>query len=203
MNSHINRGDSHKLDITNRLASFAAVFVCAISICAHAAEGDDGYNETTIRLTDVPANAPAFTSYLSKPYTGENAQIQLGNDAEAKLFRTRLRQWSTHKVNFAGHYILATWGCGTDCSQIMIIDAVSGHVFHPKSISTNIAANVDLGLINGGTVWPNEGSVKFRADSKLLVLIGAPDEDGSRRGISYYAWDHNQLQLVRYVPKPY
>jgi len=34
-------------------------------------------------------------------------------------------------VNFAGHFIVANWGCGTGCSQFVIVDAINGIVYAP------------------------------------------------------------------------
>jgi hypothetical protein len=117
------------------------------------------------------------------------------------MYRTRIKEWSQVKPNFAGHYILATWGCGADCVQIAIIDAKTGAVFHPTGVISNTSSNVDEALIDGKPKWPTEGSVKFQTDSQLLILFGMPEEDTKRRGISYYRWHNNKLSLVRFVPR--
>jgi hypothetical protein len=74
-------------------------------------------------------------------------------------------------------------------------------VFHPKGIKSNVAVNVHDELLIGGASWYDEGSVQFQPNSELLVLIGAPEEDMARRGISYYVWHNDQLKLIRYVSK--
>ena len=180
----------------------AALLVIAIPLATHASVDNDGYDKATIRASDIPSDAPSFAAYPAKVYVGHNAKLKISNDPEARLYRTRLREWSTEKVNFAGHYILATWGCGTDCVQIMFIDAKSGKVFHPAGIKSNVAVNVHDELLTGGRSWYGEGSLHFQPNSELLVLIGAPEEDMARRGISYYAWHNDQLKLVRHVSKP-
>jgi len=180
---------------------------CMMAVCVLAAENDDDerLDPQEIRSTDVPADAPAFGSYPASLYEGPNAPLQLRNDKEARRYRTRLREWSTDKVNFAGHYILGRWGCGSGCQQIMIIDAMNGHVFHPHELGNLTWYDVDVLLFDGGegSVWPNEGPLKFTPTSKLIVAIGAPNEDSKRRGISYYVWDHDRLRLIRRVSKPF
>lgn len=180
----------------------AFLFAIAMPLVMHAAVDNDGYDEATIRVSDIPTNAPKFAAYPAKVFAGPNAKLKINNDLEAQRYRTRLREWSTKKVNFAGHYILATWGCGTGCVQIMFIDAKSGKVFHPEGIRSNVAVNVHDDMLVGGRSWYGEGSVHFQSNSELLVLVGAPEEDMKRRGISYYVWHNDELKLVQHVAKP-
>lgn len=178
--------------------------IFALTLAANAQANpldDDGYDEFTIRLSDIPRDAPRFASYRVPVYAGANAAPNLTADAESRMFRTRIREWAKEKPNFAGHYILATWGCGTECVQLTVIDARTGQVFHPAGVGLNVATNVDDALIKGKPAWPNEGSIKFQADSQLLILFGMPGEDVKRRGISYYVWRDNKMSLVRHVPK--
>ena len=37
-------------------------------------------------------------------------------------------------------------------------------------------------------------ALRFRRDSRLLIVLGAPNEDDSREGISYLRWDDKHLQ---------
>ncbi|MDR2012508.1 MAG: hypothetical protein LBQ20_05605 [Rhodanobacter sp.] len=162
---------------------------------------DDGYNQVTIRPSDIPSDAPQLEFYPVSIYKGANALPRLNSDTETRMFRTRIKAWSKIKSNFAGHYILATWGCGSDCLQITIIDAKTGKIFHPNGVTYNVSTNVHAALLESGLNWHGEGSVKFQVDSELLILFGMPEEDTNRRGISYYIWRKNKLSLVRFVPK--
>lgn len=179
-----------------------ATLALAVAFGACAAVDADGFDEATIRATDIPVDAPSFAAHAVKVYAGPNAKLKLGNDPRARMYRTRLREWATEKVNFAGHYILVTWGCGTGCVQIMFIDAKTGKVYHPDSIRTNVDVNVHDEMLVGGRSWYGEGSVHFQPDSELLILVGEPNEDADRRGISYFVWHNNQLKLIRHVYKP-
>lgn len=163
----------------------------------------DGYNEVTIRPSDIPRDAPRFETYSAKRYFGKNAAPVLDGDPMTKMFRSQIKEWAKAKPNFAGHYILATWGCGSDCTQLAIIDAKTGKVTHPTEAGSNVATNVHHELLEGGNLWHASGSIKFRPDSNLLVLIGMPGEDTDKRGISYFVWDGAKLSLVRFVNKPW
>ncbi|MYN43582.1 hypothetical protein GTP23_00695 [Pseudoduganella sp. FT93W] len=182
----------------------AFIFVTVVtqnSSAARAIPEDDGYNEVTIRPSDLPPDAPRFQDFPAKRYAGKNAVADLSGSPLTKAYRTRIKAWAKEKPNFAGHFILATWGCGSDCTQLAIIDAVTGKVFHPAGVTTNVAVNVHQKLLEGGDLWHASGAIKFQADSRLLILIGSPEEDIKRRGISYYVWNENHLSLVRFVHK--
>jgi hypothetical protein len=184
----------------NRFALSALLLLVCTFVFA---TDEDGYSEHTIRPSDIPADAPKFESFPAKAFSGRNAAPNLHSDAMTMMFRSRLAQWAKQKPNFAGHYILATWGCGTDCTSISIIDACTGRIYHPAGVTTNVAVNVHHSLLEGGDLWHAAGAIKFRPDSRLLVLIGMPEEREEDRGISYYVWENNKLRRMRFIHKPW
>ena len=161
----------------------------------------DGYNKHTIRPSDIPADVPKFESFPAEIYSGENAAPSFRNKV-TREYRTRLSQWAKEKPNFAGHYILATWGCGTDCTQLTIIDVKTGVVYSPAGTGTNVAVNVHNDFLQGSDLWHASGAVRFRTDSRLLVFIGMPEERTNDRGISYFLWENNRMSRIRFVAKP-
>ena len=157
-----------------------------------------------IRQSDVPEDAPRFKDYPATPYAGPNAAPDVRSDPRSRMYRTLLTGWATEKPNFAGHYILATWGCGTGCTQIAVIDALTGKVFHPLRARTNSVVDVHEELLIDGDSSPRRadfGALRYSVDSRLLVLIGTPEERRENRGISYFIWENDSLRKVRFVPK--
>jgi hypothetical protein len=49
----------------------------------------------------------------------------------AHMYRSQIRWAMKDGVNFAGHYVVARWGCGTGCAQFVIVDAITGNVIEP------------------------------------------------------------------------
>lgn len=78
-------------------------------------------------------------------------------------FRSAIQDGAKSGPNFAGHYTFVSWGCGTSCSSYVIVDAVDGKVFEPK---TSI-----VGFGNGSDL-PDGVGVFFRLDSRLLAING-------------------------------
>jgi hypothetical protein len=133
---------------------------------------------TRAESTDAPfAKYPATVKYRGKP-----AAVDLKSHPDARTFRTRLRNAVAEAKgpNFAGHMIVTSWGCGTSCQMVALIDARNGRVhFAPD----NATAGVD-----------------FRADSRLIVfnpaknLREAPAVDAKTE---LYLWERGKLTKLR------
>jgi len=55
-------------------------------------------------------------------------KLDTAHNPDAKMFRTVLQSALQSGPNFAGHYTIATWGCGTQCVSYAVIDAVTGRL---------------------------------------------------------------------------
>lgn len=163
-----------------------------------AASGATNQDPDVIGLGEVPANAPKFSAYLAGPqYTGPRATPDVKTRPRSRLFRTMIREGAKVGPNFAGHYTVVQWGCGTACISYAIIDARSGEVFHPAALQ-----NVDQFEVEIDTPeHPDADMLQFNLASRLIVAYGATDM--KHRGISYFEWRDNQLRLLRFVAHPY
>lgn len=162
------------------------------------ASADVGLDRHTIVRADLPADAPRFEDYRVPVYAGKPARPDVRSHPRSRLFRTELREAAAAGPNFAGHYRLASWGCGAGCFQWAIVDVKSGRVFHPANLASTDHVNVEEALYEGGIQ-----AVHARPDSRLLVVVGGINEDPKLRGISWFVWDGRQLKRIRFVAKPY
>ena len=143
------------------------------------------------------STAPTFTQYAAKVERVRNVKVNLRSHKNARTFRTNLRNAARGGVNFAGHYILTTWGCGTNCSQSAIIDARNGRVFFPDKLE---------GAGFGFCELPDDTEpLVYKADSRLLVLNGFKGGDlnleNGRCGIYYLEWTGAKFKQVQFVEK--
>lgn len=176
------------------------VALLAVAFCPVQAAAAQDFDVQTIRASDVPHDAPRFEAYATDAvYAGPVAVPDTEAHPRSRVFRTAIRADAARGVDFAGHYTLVSWGCGSGCSGYAIVDARSGRVFHADA----------LGVVDHLNVAHDEFAslgrelVDYRADSRLLVVIGGIDEDPARRGISYFVWEDERLQRIRFVHKPY
>ena len=133
-----------------------------------------------------------FSAYPAHIEPATARQINVASHPKAKTFRTNLKESLASGVNFAGHFILATWGCGTGCGQCALIDGKTGNVFFPPQL-----AGTTLGY---GELSEKAEMLEHKKDSTLLILYGVPA--GSKKyGIWYYEWMGKALKLIKFVAK--
>jgi len=140
---------------------------------------------------------PTFSQYPAKVEMRKAQSIDFKRNPDARSFKTRLSEALKGGVNFAGHYAVAGWGCGTGCISGAIIDTRTGNVFWPEQFH-------DIGVWYGKDEYADE-PVKYRKNSRLFVIVGVP---GSKEGTPdkpsgeyYYEWVNNKLRLIKSVPK--
>jgi hypothetical protein len=142
----------------------------------------------------APFHPPAFAQYpVTDDFRGR-PPVDLASHPLASRFRTRLREAAHRGPNFAGHYTIASWGCGSGCAQYAIVDARNGRVFFPPQVRF-----VDVMRVTHPEHLSYEAVLRrhFRRDSALFIVVGRPD--GKDEGIFYYRWTGTGLRLVRFL----
>ncbi len=129
------------------------------------------------------------------------APFNLRSHPLARLYKTRIREQVREEgVNFAGHYTLASVGCGTGCSTTAIVDARTGTAYFPNEL------NGWTSIVGDYEIPEGEDQRMFRVSSRLLRAIGRPnigrpdEERHGPSGIYYYEWKKNRLRLVKFTP---
>lgn len=143
------------------------------------------------------AKVPVFSQFPSKVEKARIKSIDFKKNPDARTYRTRLTHALDRGVNFAGHYIIAGWGCGTGCTNAAVIDTFTGQIYWPDEFF-----NVDA-------TYGNEYSdiqIDFKKDSRLIIIHGRPgtkEERGSTApsGDHYFEWKNNKFRYITVVPK--
>lgn len=147
---------------------FITPTVCFLFFASSAISGEYNYSYKF-------NNYPVLTIYK-----GKIADIDYSSDPEAKRFRTRLNKGIKDGPNFAGFYRLIEWGCGTNCSTIVIVNVKNGKI----------------------SDWNGTcGISTFKLDSRLLVLNPGATEN---KELGYpaacetelYLLENNQLHII-------
>lgn len=149
-----------------------------------------------------------FKQYAVKAENLKNVKVNLASHRNANTYRTNLRNAAKEKVNFAGHFILTTWGCGTNCTQSAIIDARSGSVFFPDEFDGVVQGFCDVptnAKPTDATDMADEyAPFVYQANSRLLVLNGFRGGDFNDKkagcGAYYLEWTGKRFKQIKFTP---
>jgi hypothetical protein len=109
----------------------------------------------------------------------------LHNSPNSKTFRTKIREGVAAGPNFADHYTLAGWGCGSSCVMFSIVNLLDGKVYDfPFTVTWNDEVN---------------SGVTFHRDSSAVRVGGYLNEQGCSAE-RWYLWDGTQLLKIAERP---
>jgi len=133
---------------------------------------------------------PRFSDYsVSETHIGQNASIVLKRDD--MMYRSRLREAAKEKPNFAGHFIIAAWGCGAQCLMGAVINAKTGRVNWIPHTTCCWGTEVDERF----------EPIEFRLNSRLIVFSGLRDEKEGDDGAHLYKFENGRFVYLRSVLK--
>jgi hypothetical protein len=140
----------------------------------------------SLKFQDLPASGLKFSSYPARRiFRGKPARVVL-DTPQARKFRTRLREDSRLGPNFAGHYTVVFWGCGTGCAQLAVVNAHTGKVIWLPQEWIDIPDAPDA--------KPNRN---FQIDSKLLIVTKSNYDAHATFTAFYYVVDNDRLRLIK------
>ena len=154
--------------------------------------------------TSEPYRCPAsFAALLSARTFGDYAvklpagrlkpvapDVRVG---QTHLYRTAIRAAAKAGPDFAGHYTVIRIGCGAATICVAIADTQTGKIYFPSALRNATALLVD-------TLGADVDTLNYRRNSRLLIVIGSPNENPKRAGVSYYVWRSGELSLLRFTP---
>ena len=94
--------------------------------------------------------------------------------------------------NFAGHYTVAVWGCGTTCQSFAIINALTGDVAmgpFPLSVGASYRLDSEVFIADPPESWREA----FGDDGALEAL-------GGQARAQYFRWNGDQLLPLACLP---
>jgi hypothetical protein len=180
-----------------------AVFVVLCATTSARGQQDDSRSAfdkcrmvTAVDLADH--KAPSFAAYrVSSQGTLASPKLDLKSNPVARKYRTVLREEISQGPNFAGHYRVAAWGCGSSCTMFAVVNLSTGRVVTPEGFSMTSGV---FFYVDNRTAFPRSQSdfwlLGFRRDTRLLVVLGDLDEDESREGAFYFILENERLRLI-------
>jgi hypothetical protein len=138
---------------------------------------------------------PSFSAFKVPEYKKKPAPAKILTRFD-RQFRAAIREGARKGPNFAGHFTIVSWGCGTGCNSFVIVDAASGQIYWTAPFST-------IGMPYEGAKSGREyGGLDYKADSRLLVADGCPEDDNDKCGTHYYEWRNGSFRSIQFKPDP-
>lgn len=147
-----------------------------------------------IAATSIPAmlaaSVPKFADYPAR-------QVFTGKPAKPRIVTADQRYWAEQivsgKPNFAGHYRVVDWPCGTECMGLAIIDVTNGAVHAPPLSSDAWPFSVPIASTD--FQYP-----EYRLDSALFILRNACPEGLEKCSTYYFKWENDAFTVVTRIP---
>jgi hypothetical protein len=145
--------------------------------------------------------APRFRDYpVREIFKGKPAKIEWPPDyPQHEFFRLSIQDLIDGGVNFASHYAVREWSCGTDCRWLVILDMKTGRFL--KASPYGVLSLTEDQKNNGKNDW-----LQIRPDSRLLIASGCFNVESPKKpvkcGTKYFVLEKAKFVLVRYDPQP-
>ena len=150
---------------------------------------------------NAPELVKRFKQIEPQKYATSKYQGKIARDIADKKhnMRTRMRaglraaRENPDNINFAGHYMLVSYGCGTSCVAFNVVDVKTGKIYDGMMVT----GYPDAVPNNPDGVWVNQ-DFDYQAESTLFLVQGAVDELGT--GSFAFEFKDNQFKLLQHSP---
>ncbi|MBP3194487.1 MAG: hypothetical protein J6M05_02320 [Cardiobacteriaceae bacterium] len=144
---------------------------------------------------NLPSVQERFPSIDKNNYTVPAYKGKIAADIADKKhnFRTRLRQAlkaakeSPENINFAGQFMIVSYGCGTGCLSFTVLDVATGKAYDGLSLTGSIT---DQGWI--------EYELKYEPTSRLL-FVQAGIEELEKSGSFAFEFKDGKFNLLEHL----
>jgi hypothetical protein len=130
---------------------------------------------SSFALSSAASEAPQFKNFPANPQSGPDVPIKWTKSAH--VFRARIARAARKPANFAGHYVLTYWGCGSSCVTGVVIDKLTGQII-------SLPFTICCATPKSTSFKP----IEFRLTSRLVVFAGLRNKEPPM-GAHFYEFD--------------
>ncbi len=114
-------------------------------------------------------------------YTGPIASVNFNSKdfPDAKNFSTAITKAVQGGPNFAGHFTIAEWGCGTACEDHAIVDVVTGNIVAfgiPSEMGLRYSIGSNLIMTNPPNDFPDAAKLASLSFDEKVYWYNIPRE---------------------------
>lgn len=147
----------------------------------------------------------SFDSYQVTVSKNKKAPIKYNSHPLAKQFKSVITDnYQSKNINFAGHYIVTTWGCGSSCEQGAMVDTRTGKVYSLEIPMTTEHPLAGCYFANGEQDPSDVYTTKANSRLFLNTNCNFTEEDDEGRVkqekiVKAYVWNESRkkFQLIK------
>lgn len=96
----------------------------------------------------------SFKDYQVDVYQGKLVNPDFSTNPNSKKFITRIKNECLNGINFAGHYTLVTWGCGSPCQSGVVVNRKTGKIYdgYGTSLGSEFKKDSKMIIMNVGSI---------------------------------------------------
>jgi hypothetical protein len=134
---------------------------------------------------------PRFEDYASAESFGGKTHLPVLATPLDRKYKTTIREAAAAGADFAGHFAIASWGCGTGCLEFVIVDLKTGTVYDPSFSGVGFHyQSADFGPTPEWQCYAD--FLTYRRNSRLLIVEGCFLR-GSRCGRTFFVMEGGGL----------
>jgi len=121
------------------------------------------YDDVEMYLKYNPTSK--FEDYKVEVYDGKLSNPDFSSNPDAKRFITRIKKECQKGINFAGHYTLVYWGCGSPCQSGVVVDRKTGKIFdgYGTALGSEFKKDSEMIIRNVGAIDTTTNLIKLCA----------------------------------------
>ena len=154
-----------------------------------------------VALMAQPKVPPRFEDFPAQSdWSGPRTAVKLATPSE-RMFRTKLTDASKEPPDFAGHFRVALWGCGSQCVAGGIVDLETGVVYPPPLGGPGKGWDRWI-FASGIGVGPEVPLFEYRRDSRLFLLRRGSATTLGIIDLHYFEWTGTGFRKLVQIPVP-
>ncbi|MBO0357525.1 hypothetical protein J0X19_06175 [Hymenobacter sp. BT186] len=110
--------------------------------------GDTALRGSSLYVSRKFSYRYSFAEFPAKASFRSNAVApDFTTNKQAKRHITRIKESAQQPANFAGHYRLVTWGCGSNCQQSVLVDQRTGRIYDAPETALGLSYQLTSRLL--------------------------------------------------------
>jgi hypothetical protein len=175
----------------------ALPLACMLAILAWAQTSDSQTYQTAKFDNKHPPHFEDFP--VSEKWNQSPAPLKLMTRSE-RMFQTQLTNAAKEPPNFAGHYRITYWGCGSNCSAGALVDLQTGGVF-PPPLSKSSGSGWERWIMC--TACFDGADDEFHPDSRLMIVrCGLNYSERLQKNVPdtyYFLWERDGFRQLLFM----